>query len=73
MACVNSDGTLSPSGKAMLNAMQEVHTPEEIAKSAKLPLFRVRSGIREMISAGLVEEQQGKYSITELGLQKIEA
>ena len=72
MACINPDGTLTSSGLAMLSALKTPITLEEVSKVAGLPLFRVRSGVREMIAGGLVEEEGGKYSLTELGKQRLE-
>lgn len=67
MACVNPDGTLTDSGRAMLSALRTTGTPEQVAAATGLPLFRVRSGLREMMHAALVEEQQGSYRLTERG------
>ncbi|TET28373.1 hypothetical protein E3J68_03115 [Candidatus Aerophobetes bacterium] len=72
MACINPDGTLTPSAKAMLSAVSSPAPLEEVAKSTGLPLFRIRSSIREMLEAGLVEEKEGKYAVTKLGREKIE-
>lgn len=72
MACVNPDGTLTPSAKAMLSALSSPVALEEVAKSTGLPLFRIRSSIREMLEAGLVEKEEGKYAATRLGREKIE-
>jgi predicted transcriptional regulator len=52
----------------MLRALQaELRSPEEIAKGTGLPLFRVRSGLRELSQAGLIVERAGKYEITDKG------
>ncbi len=56
MACVNADGTLSASGRAILGAVEQPATPEQVAAATGLPLFRVRSGLRELVAAGLVSE-----------------
>ncbi len=72
MACINPDGTLTSSGLAMLSALKTPITLEEVAQVAGLPLFRVRSGVREMIAGGLVKEEGGKYSLTDLGKQRLE-
>lgn len=72
MACVNPDGTLTPSAKAMLSALSSPVALEEVATSTGLPLFRIRSSIREMLEAGLVEKEEGKYAATKLGREKIE-
>jgi len=72
MPCINPDGTITPSAKAMLSAVLSPATPEEVAKSIGLPLFRIRSSIREMREAGLVEEKEGKYLATRIGKEKSE-
>ncbi len=72
MACINPDGTLTPSAKAVLSALFSPVALEEVAKSTGLPLFRIRSSIREMLEAGLVKEKDGKYAATKLGREKIE-
>ena len=64
MACVNADGTLSPSGRAMLDAVKAPASPDQVAAITGLPLFRVRSGLRELVSAGLVKEEASRYVAT---------
>jgi len=71
MPCINEDGTLTPSAKKVLSAISSPITLEEVAKSTGLPLFRIRSSIREMLEAGLVEEKEEKYIITEAGIKKL--
>jgi predicted transcriptional regulator len=71
MACISADGTLTASARKILEALSEPATPEEIAHTTGLPLFRVRSGLREMAQTGLVEEKEGRYSLTESGKQKL--
>jgi predicted transcriptional regulator len=52
----------------VLRALQaELKSPEEVAQDTGLPLFRVRSGLRELSQAGLVVERAGKYEITDKG------
>lgn len=71
MACISPEGTLTESARRMLQAVQTPATPEEVAQSTGLPLFRVRSGLRELVQAGLVAETEGRYQITEAGQQKM--
>jgi predicted transcriptional regulator len=71
MACVNPDGSISTSAKALLNIVQNPLTPEEISKQIGQPLFKVRSSLREMTQADLVKEENGKFIITEKGREKI--
>ncbi len=71
MACVNPDGTISESAKNLLRIIQVPLLPEEISKQVAQPLFKVRSSLREMNAAGFVEEENGKFKITERGREKI--
>lgn len=63
MACISADGTLTASARKMLEALQQPATPEEVAQATGLPLFRVRSGLRELAQAGLIEEVEGRYRL----------
>ena len=71
MACVNPDGTVSASAKAILAALTQAATPEQVAAAANLPLFRVRSALRELLGAGLVVLEDGGYRLTEAGRARI--
>jgi len=56
----------------MLHALKSgLGSPEEIAGSVGLPLFRVRSGLRELTQAGLAIEKNDKYELTEEGAKLI--
>ena len=72
MVCINEDGTLTPSAKTVITTLSSPITLEEVAKSTQLPLFRIRSSIREMLEAGLVEEKEGKYVATGSARAKVE-
>ena len=54
MACVNSDGTISPSARRFLEVLREPAPADELAKTTGFPMFRVRSALREMEESGLV-------------------
>ncbi|MFZ5809602.1 MAG: hypothetical protein ACOY16_10020 [Chloroflexota bacterium] len=71
MACINPDGTLAPSALAILRAVVQARSAAEIAQLAALPLFRVRSSIRELVDAGLLKEEEGLYQITEAGQARV--
>ena len=62
MACVSADGTLTASGRAILEAVQQPASAEEVAEVTGLPLYRIRSGLREMAAAGMVTEESGRFS-----------
>lgn len=72
MACVSPDGKPTESGMKMLRALKSgLGSPEEVAKDAGLPLFRVRSGLRELAEAGLADQKGDKYELTEKGAELI--
>ena len=61
MPCLNPDGSLTPGAKAMLKVMACPLGEEEIANRTGLPLYRIRSGLREMEQAGLIEREGHIY------------
>ena len=67
MACVNPDGSLSESGRMLLTVLAEPLSPEEVSGKTGQPLFKIRSSLREMVEAGLITEEDGKYIITAEG------
>ena len=72
MACISPDGKPTESGAKMLRALQAVlGSPEEVASKAGLPLFRVRSGLRELTEAGLAKQRDDKYELSEKGAEMI--
>jgi predicted transcriptional regulator len=73
MACVNPDGTISPSAKALLKALETPLSAEEVSGRLGQPLFRVRSSLREMLEAGLIVVQGDKYQASEEGKKKAAA
>ena len=72
MACISPDGKPTESGSKMLRALQAgLKSPEEIAKDTGLPLFRVRSGLRELTQAGLAKQRDDRYELSEDGAKLI--
>jgi predicted transcriptional regulator len=73
MACISPDGKPTESGTKMLRALKSgLGSAEEIAQGSGLPLFRVRSGLRELTQAGLANQKNNKYEITDKGAKLIE-
>jgi hypothetical protein len=69
MACINPDGSLTPSGRRMIIALHGPGSPEPMtidALSAKAgePMYRARASIREFLGAGLVSEESLLYRRT---------
>jgi len=68
MACISPDGKPTLSGAKMLRALKaKAGSAEEVAQKAGLPLFRVRSGLRELDQAGLVSQKSEKYELSAKG------
>jgi predicted methyltransferase len=71
VACVNPDGTITPSAVAIVAALRSADTAELIAPLTGLPLFRVRSALRELVAAGLVTVEDGRHHLTDAGLARL--
>lgn len=68
MACIEPDGSLTPAGQLLLEEIaRKPMTPQEIAATMGDPMFLIRSRIRDMVEADLIEENDGVYSATEKG------
>jgi predicted transcriptional regulator len=72
MACISPDGKPTESGTKMLRALKSgLDSPEKIAQDTGLPLFRVRSGLRELVQAGLANLQGDKYELSPKGSELV--
>jgi predicted transcriptional regulator len=72
MPCIDSDGTLTVTGRFLLLSLADGPLPaEEIAARLKIPLFRARGSIREMAQAGVIREEGGSYHITDEGRARL--
>ena len=71
MSCITPDGKLTESAKKILGATKDLSTPEEISKVTDIPLFRVRSSLRELGDAGLLEKIDGRFRRTVSGDEKL--
>jgi DNA-binding IclR family transcriptional regulator len=71
MACVNPDGTLSVSAQTVINALQQPLTVPALAQTVNLPVYRLRSSLRELVEVGFVTEENGTYRLTPQGQQKV--
>jgi len=68
MPCVSSDGKPTTSGMALLKSLKDgALSPKDISSKTGQPLFRIRSGLRELKNAGYVEETDSKYRLSENG------
>jgi predicted transcriptional regulator len=71
--CVKPDGTLSPSAEIILKVCGKPVTIDEMAQATGLRSFRVKTSIRELTGAGLLQEDNGRFMITAAGTAKIQA
>lgn len=73
MPCISADGKLTSDGRMRLERLKAVKavSAEEIVSVTGEPLFKVRRSLRELKTAGYVEESEGKYTVTEQGLKAL--
>lgn len=72
MACLQPDGSPTRCGEMILLALWNPATLGEASEECDVPLFRVRSAIREFVQAGLVEERNGRFRVAAKGIQVLE-
>jgi predicted transcriptional regulator len=72
VACIDEDGNITRSAELMLLAAVEPNDVETIIKECGLPPFRVRSGLRELEKAGLIQLKNNLYQVTSKGIDKLE-
>lgn len=64
MACIDDKGNLTQSAKKLLTAIrEEALSIDEISTKTALPLFKVRSSMRDMKRMGFVLEEAGLYKM----------
>jgi DNA-binding IclR family transcriptional regulator len=74
MACISPDGKPTASGAKMLRALKaKAGSAEEVSQQAGLPLFRVRSGLRDIEQAGLASPKGDKYELTAKGKELVDS
>jgi len=72
MPCVSPDGKPSETGIITLKAVQAgADTPEKVQEATGNPMFKVRSGLRDLVNAGYLELKGGKYSLTDTALDAL--
>lgn len=69
---MTADGKPTPTAKLVLESLRaKALTPEELAEATHLPLFRIRSSLREIVQAGWVRESGERYEATPEGLEMV--
>ncbi len=73
LPCVSPDGKPTSTGMVTLKAVKEgASIPKDVAEATGQPMFRVRSGLRELVNAGFLELVDDKYTLTVVGEQVLE-
>jgi predicted transcriptional regulator len=73
MPCISPDGKPTSTGVALLKSLKDgALSPEEVTSKTGQPLFRVRSGLRELKSAGFIEEIEDKWRLSEAGKRVVQ-
>ena len=69
MGCVNPDGTLTHTARKVLETIKdEARDDKSIAELTGIPMFKVRSSLREMFSVGFLGEvEKDQFKITPIG------
>ncbi len=71
MACTKADGSLTQMAKDLLLALQNPVPLHTLCPTLQVPLYRIRSSVRELQSLGFVKEVDdgNQYVATPLGLE----
>lgn len=72
MACISPDGTLSEPARKVLRALAQEKPLEAAAAEVDVPLYRIRSSVRELVQAGFVQESGARFQTTPAGRAKLE-
>ena len=52
----------------MLSALKGgASTPDALSEATGMPMFRIRSGLRQLVNAGFVKQVDDKYQLTPEG------
>ena len=66
LPCISPDGKPTKSGIATLSAIKDGgQTLKAVSEKTGQPLFKVRSGLRELVKAELVEQIDQTYRLTQ--------
>ena len=72
MACIDDTGALTPAARFVLKTLRTPRFPSDVARLTGLPLYRIRSSLRELVDLGFIEQSEETYKITQAGKEKLE-
>jgi predicted transcriptional regulator len=71
MPCVWPDGSLSTSGRLLLASVSPNCSAEEVSAVTGIPLYRVRSSLRQLLAAGYISQEGEHFRQTDEGARKV--
>ena len=71
MACLNSNGEITEAARQILTAMERPAALSQVADETGLPMYRIRSAMRELAEAGLAAEAGDEWQVTGAGMAAI--
>ncbi|MDA8169361.1 MAG: hypothetical protein M0Z59_06640 [Nitrospiraceae bacterium] len=74
MGCINPDGTVTEAARELLRLLEGKPLTDRDVAARTLsgqPLYMIRSRLRELREAGLIEEEAGRFRITEKGRERV--
>lgn len=71
MACLNPDGEITEAARKILSSMELPVSLSHVAAETGLPMYRIRSAVRELADAGLAAEAGGEWQVTGGGMAAI--
>jgi predicted transcriptional regulator len=69
MPCFNADGSISPTAEMVMRALLSPGSTADIMELTGLSLYRVRTGLNELVKEGLLSKNESLYQVTEKGLE----
>jgi hypothetical protein len=73
MACIKPDGSLTTLGRSVLEAVADDKGEKGISEAVDQPVYRIRSIMRELAQAGLVESCAQWMCLTSDGWDKLKS
>jgi predicted transcriptional regulator len=71
MACINPDGSVTPTAKSIIRALGQPLDLKALGQAVKVPQFVLKSGLRELVEHGYVKQEGEIYSTTDKGRKKL--
>jgi predicted transcriptional regulator len=70
LPCVSADGKPTKSGLTTLTAIKKgASTAKAVSENTGQSMFKVRSGLRELVNTGFVKQVENEYQLTKQGIK----